>query len=337
MVRAELLGFLDAAGADTATTLAGLFSDYDEILLHGQYACANDQVDKALRSFKECTRLRPDAFLPRSALGRILMGQGLFIKAEKYLRKAAEINPDDFKTKVTWLYLLRKTKSDPLLASTLQRQIDNAVIDMSRRLGYSDSLDLRMVQIGQGAQLWGGVWNEGHRQQFSEGKYTVLHKLLPEDFLQLLLLDQRAALTGGQMRPQLQWQRYATTDLPLPTLANYQLAELVAGIIGKSVIPTYAFSIHYLPGGNMDAHKDRMQNELSMSFNLTCTPPGNFPSLLAGLDANQLREIYLRSNSALLYRGAEVIHARCPVPEGYRVDQTIFGFRTINARHCYCI
>jgi hypothetical protein len=87
----------------------------------------------------------------------------------------------------------------------------------------------------------------------------------------------------------------------------------------------------------MDTHRDRVQNELSLSLNLAVNPPADFPALRAGLDEDNLTEIHLAPNSALFYRGAEVFHARCAVPEGHRVDQVIFGFRTINSGHCYCI
>jgi hypothetical protein len=50
-----------------------------------------------------------------------------------------------------------------------------------------------------------------------------------------------------------------------------------------------------------------------------------------------MERVDLAINDALLYRGAEVLHARDPVPEGHTVDQAIFGFRTIHKSHCYCI
>ena len=336
-IREELYGFLDAAGANRQEALAAVYSEYDELLLHGQYACANDLVDKALRSFKECARLRPDEFLPRCALGRILMGQGFYGKAEKHIRKAAELNPNDFKTKVTWLYLLRKTGTDPVQAVRLQGQIDDFVVATARRLGYADQLDLRMLHFDTADAFWLQSWSEQHVTAFKENRYTVLHNVLPDAFRHLLLLSQRAALNAGVMRAQVQWQRRAVNDLPLATIVNYQLAELIGRITGKPVIPTYSFAIFYPPGGNMDAHTDRMQNELSMSLNLACTPAGTFPALRAGLDKSDLREIYLQPNSALFYRGAEVTHARCPVPAGHQVDQVVFGFRTVSQRHCYCI
>ena len=336
-IREELHGFLDVAGANRKEALANVFSEYDELLLHGQYACANDLVDKALRSFKECTRLRPDEFIPRCALGRILMVQGYYAKAEKHMRKAAELNPSDFKTKVTWLYLLRKTGTDPMQAVRLQGQIDDFVVATARRLGYAGQLDVGMLHLDKADAFWLQAWSEQHGRAFKENRYTVLHNVLPDAFRTLLLLSQRAALNAGLMRAQAQWQRRAVNDLPLATIANYQLGELIGRVTGKPVIPTYSFAIFYPPGGNMDAHTDRMQNELSMSLNLACTPAGDFPALRAGLDKNDLREIYLQPNSALFYRGAEVTHARCPVPAGHQVDQVVFGFRTVNPRHCYCI
>jgi tetratricopeptide (TPR) repeat protein len=336
-IREELSAFLEIAGVSKDDTFATLFSPYDEILLHGQYACTNDQVDKALRSFKECVRLRPDAFVPQCALGRILMGQGFYTKAEKYIRRAAELNPDDFKTRVTWLYLLNRTDKDRAQAEKLQQEINDHVRRLHRQLGVIGVVDSSVLRLSHPENFWKHAWCEEARHQFRKNKYTILRNVLPAGFLELLLLSQRAALRSGRMYTQAEWRRHAITDLPLAAVANYQLADLVAKISGSPVIPTYTFAIHYLPGGNMDAHKDRLQNELSMSLNLAVTPPGNFPALRAGLDADSLTEIHLEPNSALFYRGAEVVHARCPVPAGHRVDQTILGFRTVNSKHCYCI
>jgi hypothetical protein len=74
-----------------------------------------------------------------------------------------------------------------------------------------------------------------------------------------------------------------------------------------------------------------------MSLSLAVTPAGKDASVLRAGRPDSMVRVDLEPNDALLYRGAEVTHARDPVPEGHAVDQTIFGFRTVHKSHCYCI
>lgn len=335
-IRDELQQYLTQARVDKVEAYSAIVSPFDEILLHGQYACANDQVDKALRSFKECARIRPDAFLPQCALGRIFMTQGVFLKAEKHIRRAAELNPRDFKNIVTWLFLLLKTGKDQSRTWILQEQISERVNLTARQLGLSPVAP-ETLRLDIPESFWGQCWRPNAREEYRGQKYAVLHDVLPQGYRELILAQQRSALRGGNMSAQPELRRHATNDLPISVVANYQLAELVSRITGSTVIPTYTCAIHYLPGGHIPAHKDRVQNELSMSLSLAITPDNTSSALYAGADENNMHSIDLAPNSGLFYRGAEVTHARAPLPDGCHVDQTIFGFRTVGKKHCYCI
>ena len=130
-------------------------------------------------------------------------------------------------------------------------------------------------------------------------------------------------------------KRFCLTDPPMAVLANYQLCNIVQKIIQKDVVPTYAFGIHYVPGGGIKPHRDRPQNELSMTLSLDVTPTGARTTFGAGENQDETL-IELEINDALFYRGCEVTHFRRPVPDGYTVDQMIFGFRTVDVSHCYC-
>jgi len=264
------------------------------------------------------------------------MGQGLYSAAEKHIRRSSEICPDNFNTLVTWLFLLNKTNQDPALFARLQQQLFKWSAIMASQLGFSGSFIPNILRMDQPENFCIQTERQHAREEFINNKFTLLHKVLPAGFLELVLLQQRVALRSGQMSSQPERGRHFTFDQPLSVIANYQLTSLVSEIVGETVIPTYTFAIHYMPFGQMAAHTDRPQNELSMSLNLAVTPPADFPALLAGLDENNLSEVRLEANSALFYRGPEVSHARCPVPAGHHVDQLVLGFRTVSMKHCSC-
>ena len=336
MVREELVTFIENAKADKDKELAKLVTPYDEFLLHGQYACANDQVEKALRSFKECVRLRQDSFVAQCALGRIYMVQGQFAKAEKRIRKAAEIDPGNIKNNITLLYLLNKTKSDPVSIESLQYRLTAYVKNCARNLGFTGIINPDIVNLSSVKKLWFRKNSSVDRANFNNNDFVVLDEVLPEDFSELIRLQQIHAVRTGKMGHQPDLKRYGLSDLSLPVIANYQLANLVSQIINQPVIPTYTFAIHYMPGGYISAHTDRPQNEISMSLSLGNLPPDGTSHLFAHHQGEKI-SIPLKSNSALLYRGARVTHGRDPVPADCTVDQAIFGFRTIHKNHCYCI
>jgi tetratricopeptide (TPR) repeat protein len=335
-VREELVGYLTSVGLDKERVLAGLRTQFDELLLHGRYACEHDEVAKSIRSFRECARLQPTAFLPQLALGRIYMGQGYYHAAETHIRKAASVNPRNFAVLITWLFLLRRTGVDPAQAARLQNDIDAGAAALAKQLGYDQPLDVSYFQLDHPQCFYTTIDTHKAAEEFRNNRYTVLHDVLPAPILPLVLMQQRAVLQNGKMSYQSHLGRFVAFDLPFPTIAAYQLSHLVGKLVGKDVIPSYTFAIHYLPSGQMEPHTDRPQNELSISLNLAVTPPADFPALRAGLHIDELNEISLRVNSGLLYRGTEVIHARCPVPKEHHVDQLVLGFRTVNPKHCSC-
>lgn len=333
-IREELVVMLDKARVDRNAELARIVSPYDELLLHGQYACANDQVEKAVRSFKECIRLRPDSLIALCAMGRIRMTQGMFVKAEQYFRKAADINPGDFKNNVSLLYVGILNKLDASMLAPLRQQVFDRIEFIIGELGSGIDFNIEILDPARPERFWQKAWNPDAASTFLKQKYTVLHQVLPPGYTELMVRQQQAFIQRGNMVRQASLNRLTYTDMPLAVIANYQMASLVARITGRKVIPTYTFAIHYLAGGFIAPHKDRAQNELSMSLSLAAS--GDASVLTAGEGENEV-VIDLDVNSGLLYRGAEVTHARTPVPEGHSVDQAIFGFRTVHPKHCYCI
>lgn len=173
--------------------------------------------------------------------------------------------------------------------------------------------------------------------EFRDHKFTVLRGVMPASWVELLKAEQVALLAGGTMKLEPDMRRNVTVDAPMASVANYEIADLVERVLGTGVIPTYAFAIHYLPNGHIKPHTDRPQNELSMSVSLAVTPAGKDASVLHAGRPDSMVRVDLEPNDALLYRGAEVTHARDPVPEAHTVDQAIFGFRTVHKSHCYCM
>jgi tetratricopeptide (TPR) repeat protein len=270
-IRDELRQFLVDAGANPERELTRVVTLNDELFLHGQYACSQNLVDKAIRSFKELARLSPGAWTPHCALGRIYMTQGNIVKAEKSTRRAHELNPADFKTKVTLLYLLNRLGKDASSAQKLRLMLRENVLAYANRLGLSLGADIGLWDPGTHAKPWLRGDNESARHSFSTGRYTVLRAVLPGPCLQLLLAEQKDLLGRRAMIAEPSMNRMALTDPPMAVLINYHLAALTSVITGANVVPTYAFAIHYLPGGNIQPHRDRPQNELSMSLHLSIT------------------------------------------------------------------
>jgi len=332
-VREDIVAMLDRVKTDKDAHLVKLVTPFDELLLHGQLACSNDLTDKAIRSFNECIRIQPNSFLALTALGRIRMTQGMFVKAEKYMRKAAEQQPNDLKTCLALHYILSLKGKDRAMTQQLKQFIYGQVDSFIRELGAGNIFDVGQLQLDKPEKSWGNAYTKTAVEKFLNNGYTVLHNVLPDGYPELMLRQQRAFIEHGRMVLEPGLKRLCFTDMPLAIIANYLLVSLLSRITGRTILPAYAFSIHYLPGGFIEPHRDRAQNELSMSLSLAASSK---ESVLYTGDGENRFDVDLDVNSALLYRGVEVTHGRTPVPEGHSVDQAIFGFRTTHPKHCYC-
>jgi hypothetical protein len=303
--------------------------------MHGQWACTNDLPDKAIRSFTTCLKLQPNAPIIHCALSRIYLTRGDLVKADRHARRALELQPNELKNLLSCHLIVSKLGRDRPFEDRLSLSIRVRISTAAQSLGMA-------------APVWPwerhvltSVWQaESLRKastDFKLKKYTVLRDVMPAGWPELLRAEQATLLARGAMNLEPTLHRYATVDAPMASVANYEIAALVARILGQAVIPTYAFAIHYLAKGHIQPHVDRPQNELSMSLSLAVTPPGQGVSVLRAGSSNSMERVDLEFNDALLYRGAEVLHARDPVPESHTVSQAIFGFRTMHKSHCYCI
>lgn len=333
-IRNELEQFIQTSGNDVNKQMQQARTTMDLYFMHGQWACLNDLPEKAIRSLMTCLKLEPNAPLVHSALSRIHLTRGDLAKADRHARRALELQPKDFKCLLTCHLIVSKLGRDHMFEDRLA---------MAIRLRLSTSSEA----LGKTAPAWpwgrkdvAPAWAAGSLQkasaEFKSRKYTVLRGVMPAGWPELLLAEQAGLLARGTMSLEAVMHRRITADAPLASIANYETAALVSRILGHDVIPTYAFAIHYLAQGHIKPHTDRPQNELSMSLGLAVTPPAGDISVLRAGTGGAMERVDLEPNDALLYRGAEVLHARDPVPEGHTVDQAIFGFRTVNKSHCYC-
>jgi hypothetical protein len=333
-IRNELEQFIEASGGNVSEHMARINSQMDLYFAHGQWACTNDLPDKAIRSFMVCAKLVPNAPIIYSALSRVHLTRGDFARADKHARRALELQPGDLKS----LLICRLIA---LMIARDQQFVDRLSLSIRTRIAGA------VQALGSGAVAWpwgrdaSAAWHvETIRNAaiaYAAHKYAVLRDVLPDGWPALLKAEQDAMLACGAMSLEASMNRYVTVDAPMAAVANYELAALVTKLSGQRVIPTYTFAIHYLPNGNIRPHTDRPQNELSMSLSLAFTPAGPDVSVLRAGPPGSIVRIDLAPNDALVYRGAEVTHARDPVPAGHTVNQAIFGFRTIDKSHCYCI
>jgi len=119
---------------------------------------------------------------------------------------------------------------------------------------------------------------------------------------------------------------------PVASFFHYAFAEILRSSLGMDLVPTYVYSVVYLGGGQLFPHLDRPDNELSLSTSLGTDPPGYVWPLQ--MDKEEYR---LMPGDAVLYRGAEVMHSRSPLPNGYRSIQVIFAFRHECAECCHLV
>jgi tetratricopeptide (TPR) repeat protein len=334
-IRIELEGFITASGTNPDAQMTQVRSQMDLYFVHGQWACTNDLPQKAVDSFERCLKIDPNAAIIHCALSRIHLTRGDLAKAEKHARRALELQPNDFKNLLTCRLIVAKRGRDASVESQLLQNIRFRIAAVARSLGLA--APVWPWDPNATADAWRVESLRKAAADFRTWKYAVLRGVMPAGWVELLNAEHTALRTGGGHNYQAEMYRYVKVDLPMTSVANYEIAGLVARILGKEVIPTYTFAIHYLPKGHIKPHRDRPQNELSMSLSLAATPGGKDVSVLHAGQPDSMARVDLGPNDALLYRGTEVTHARDAVPEGHTVDQAIFGFRTVNKSHCYCI
>ena len=143
-----------------------------------------------------------------------------------------------------------------------------------------------------------------------------------------------------------QYERYEYTAEPFAAFVNYELSDLVEKIVGKSLVPTYAFPVLYESGGHINPHRDVKDNFYSLSYSVASEPPGqqigsalvfvDTPSNSISLDDPRTRVLNVPSeiNRGTLYIGPEIVHWRTPLPVGVRLAQIIFAFRPIDQASC---
>jgi len=334
-VRSELEEFIKASGGDVDAQMIQVRSDMDLYFMHGQWACTNDLPEKAIRSFTTCLKIVPNSPVIHCALSRIHMTRGDLGKADRHARRALELQPDNLKNVLTCYLITSKLGRDPMFEDRLSASIRHRISAAAQTLGTMTPSwpwghkDVRNAWLDEPRRKAGA--------EFKAQKFTVLRGVMPAGWPELLRAEQSGLLARGAMSLEASMHRRVAIDAPMASVANYEIAALVARILGQDVIPTYTFAIHYLANGHIRPHVDRPQNELSMSLGLAVTPPGEDVSVLRAGPADSMERVDLEPNDALLYRGAEVLHARDPVPEGHTVNQAIFGFRTVHKSHCYCI
>lgn len=164
--------------------------------------------------------------------------------------------------------------------------------------------------------------------------YGVWRGVLPSTVVEhlrrhyLLLLDRDLQGGGGNDARQ---HRHGWHNEPVAGYFHYLVAEAMREM-DVELVPTYVFSLVYLEAGQLFPHLDRPDNEVSLTVSLGSDPPGYiWPLTMRG------EQFDLQPGDAVLYRGAEVKHAREPLPVGHRSLQVIFGFRRKCAECCHLV
>lgn len=330
----QLKGFMAEDGLDANTEFSVLKSPFEVFYRHAEYACTRDMVDASIRSFKECLRINPDSYLPNYALARVFMTRGEYHKAEKYIDRTIRMRPDIFKVKFTWYFIALKTGKSASEVFAVKNDIVNHLSKTALDHGCGDVVE-KVDQLLDEDSSWVAPYRSELKSEFQNKRYVKIQNILPDECLRLILNEQRAAVLSSNMVHEKSKNRLVAVDLlTSATLANYRICSLIGKIVGREVVPTYTFSIHYYEHGYIKPHKDRHQNEISMSVSLDITPESTEWPLYSGDEPDEQTHL-LTPNDAFLYRGAEITHFRKPLVDGASCNQLILGFRTISKRHCY--
>lgn len=143
---------------------------------------------------------------------------------------------------------------------------------------------------------------------------------------------------------------------PLADVLNHHLAPVAEAALGEHtlLLPTYPWPVHYDHGGGIDLHLDQPDNELSLSYQvrilggrawplhfvdsgLRLAPGEKGPAELP-LDAacvSAAPPVALSDNSAVLYRGREIVHWRPRQQARAEIYQLVFAWRRIDKRACH--
>jgi hypothetical protein len=115
--------------------------------------------------------------------------------------------------------------------------------------------------------------------------------------------------------------RFSIYNDPIGRFLHTRLAAAMSALVGRSVVPSFAYFFSYIEGASLEPHKDRPQAEFSISLQLDHIPAPaaetHWP-LCFSFDDGRSAAANLRIGDAVLYHGRAITHHRRTLPAGQR-------------------
>jgi len=114
-------------------------------------------------------------------------------------------------------------------------------------------------------------------------------------------------------------RRYAYHNEPVTRFFHHQLTDTICQIGGERVKPSYAYTVSYRGGAELEKHTDREQCEFSLSLLIDYPPERELesPWPLCIESGTHTVEVTQKVGDAFLFCGRELPHFRRKLPEGF--------------------
>lgn len=166
--------------------------------------------------------------------------------------------------------------------------------------------------------------------EFALQGYCMLPSLIHPDQIAALARYYRALIQGGSWElgdAQVE-QRHGWYNELVARFFHLQLCNLVSGVGGEPVKPTYCYSSAYHGGASLRAHMDRRQCEYTLSLLIDRSPGAtDVPWPLWFQAPSGKDSVTLGLGDAVLFRGCELAHWREAAPSDQ--DQTMLLFHYV--------
>ncbi|PYT01026.1 MAG: hypothetical protein DMF63_05015 [Acidobacteria bacterium] len=175
-------------------------------------------------------------------------------------------------------------------------------------------------------------------ESFARDGYVVIYDVIPAAQLRALQTFYRKFCGQGFM-PFGDAQvplRFARNDEAVASHLHLGLTTLMNRLAPAPVKPTYVYSAVYIEGSELAPHVDRAECIYSFSLQLDFTPEPKdgvspwalyiSPNSPTEADPEKDRAINLPNGSCLVYKGADLMHYRTPLPEGCRSTSLFFHY-----------
>ncbi len=159
----------------------------------------------------------------------------------------------------------------------------------------------------------------------------IIKNLIPKEFCQFFThvllrnVDLQEQKEDDQVPNSLTLMHH---DIVFETLQE-RLWSRIESVVGKKLIPTYAYARLYQNGNELEKHTDRPACEVSVTIQLGRSHHYSYPIYLEGT------RIDLAEGDGVLYNGMDQEHWRnkCDGPDGYYSGQVFLHYVYADGKH----